>query len=64
MNLKIYILRIDKMPKGNKQKRKREPTEDLVMLNEDGTLHWCPSWCNCCEIALEQAKSRAKIMKK
>ena len=29
------------------------------MVNSDGTPHWCPSWCKCCEEALARGKQEA-----
>ena len=51
------------MPYQNTRSQSQTPQE---LTNLDGTSHWCPSWCKCCEEALERAKSKAKakIIKK
>ena len=43
-------------------KRKIETIDNQIkeLTNLDGTPHWCPSWCKCCEEALERAKSSVK----
>lgn len=51
------------MPSSYNTRSKSAPLSG-VLTNLDGTPHWCPSWCECCDLALERAKRQVKQSKK
>lgn len=53
------------MPPYQNTRSNTKKTEEIQMINTDGSLHWCPSWCKCCEEALQRGKEQhLRIMKK